>query len=154
MADFELKMSIPNRLDQVWLIRSAIASILEELDFAETDVLHVQLALAEAINNCIEHGYLKQESGLIEVFSFLTENALRMEIFDDGRPVPIRKVEELLKKPILPPALDIPLPSNGRGLQIIRSTMDSVQFSRQGDRNKVTLCKVLRRFPPEPKNPA
>ena len=149
MADFEFKMSISSQLDQVWLVRAAIASILEELDFAETDVLHVQLALAEVINNCIEHGYVKQQCGCIDVWARLSENTLGVEIFDDGEPLPLRRVTELLQEPIVPPTADLPLPSSGRGLQIIRSTMDSVLFSRQGTRNKVALRKTLRRFPPE-----
>jgi serine/threonine-protein kinase RsbW len=152
VADFEFKMSIANKLDQVWLVRAAVACILEELDFAEADVLHVQLALAEVINNCIEHSYAPQKRGCIEIRANLADTTLKLEIFDDGNPVPLRKVKELLKRPILAPAVDLPVPSSGRGLQIIRSTMDSVVFSHAGTRNKVLLRKTLRRFPPETKH--
>jgi serine/threonine-protein kinase RsbW len=145
LGEFEIRVSIAGQLDQVWQVRVAIAAILKELDVADLDCLHVQLAIAEAINNCIEHGYREDGCGRIDVCAQVNGERLTVEIVDDGRPLPIDELEQLLKKPIPEPSENVPLLSSGRGLQIMKSTMDSVVFWRQGERNTLTLRKVLRR---------
>jgi anti-sigma regulatory factor (Ser/Thr protein kinase) len=150
LSEYEIRIAIASKLDQVWQVRVAIAAILKELDVADIDCLHVQLAVAEAINNCIEHGYCEDVNGRIDVFTQVREERLTIEIMDDGQPLPIEELEQLLKKPIPEPCENMPLLSSGRGLQIMRSTMDSVVFWRQGDRNKLTLRKVLRRIYTQP----
>src|SRR6185437_8029537 len=119
-------MSIASSLDQVWQVRVAVAAILREMDIADLDCLHVQLAVAEAINNVIEHGYGEQAEGRIEVSALSEDDKLRIEITDDAAPAPLEYLEELLKKPLPEPSDTTPLLSSGRGLPIMRSTMDSV----------------------------
>jgi serine/threonine-protein kinase RsbW len=147
MANFELRISIASELEQVWQVRVAIGAILDEMDFVDLDCLHVELAVAEAINNCIEHAYLCKPGDPIEVYTCISAETVLVEIIDNGLPLPLTRIEELLKKPIVEPTPDIPLLSNGRGLQIIRSTMDSVVFSRRNNRNVLTLRKTLRHYP-------
>jgi anti-sigma regulatory factor (Ser/Thr protein kinase) len=57
----------------------------------------------------------------------------------------VEEMEKLLKRPVPEPGAVSELLPNGRGLQIIRDTMDSVAFARRNDRNIVRLCKTLRR---------
>lgn len=146
LAGFECKISIASKLEQVWQIRVAIAAILQELDVADIDRLHVQLAVAEAVNNCIEHAFNRRSDGRVDVIVEIDENLLRIEITDDGQPLPIDELEHLLAKPIPEPSEDMPLLSSGRGLQIMRSTVDSVVFARQGEKNRLVLRKLLRRI--------
>jgi serine/threonine-protein kinase RsbW len=116
------------------------------MDVADLDCLHVQLAVAEAINNVIEHGYGERGEGRIDVSAFSEDGRLRIEITDDAAPAPLEYLEELLKKPLPEPSDTTPLLSSGRGIPIMRSTMDSVMFRRVGDRNRLILCKSLRRI--------
>jgi anti-sigma regulatory factor (Ser/Thr protein kinase) len=146
LTDFQIRMSIASRLDQVWPVRIALAAILREMDVTDLDCLHVQLALAEAINNCIEHGYGERREGLIEIAAEAKEDKLRIEITDDAPPLPLPRLEELLRKPMPEPSETAPLAASGRGLPIMRSTMDSVTFGRSGERNRLVLCKTLRRM--------
>jgi serine/threonine-protein kinase RsbW len=154
LADFQIRMSIASKLDQVWPVRVAIAAILREMDVADLDCLHVQLAVAEAINNCIEHGYGETREGRIEILAETEQDRLRIEITDDAPPLPLRRLEELLRKPMPEPNETAPLLSSGRGIPIMRSTMDSVVFGRLGERNQLLLCKVLRRICAGPAFPA
>jgi serine/threonine-protein kinase RsbW len=146
VADFRLTMSIDSKLDHVWLMRVSVAAILRELNVAEVDGLHVQLAIVEGINNCIEHSYAERPDGVIDVSIEAHPELLLIEIQDDGPPVPIEQLRILLRRPI--PEVNDPrtlLPS-GRGLQIMRDTMDIVEFTRRDNRNVLTLGKNLRRF--------
>src|SRR5689334_16933453 len=137
-------MSIASSLDQVWQVRVAIAAILREMDIADLDCLHVQLAVAEAINNIIEHGYGERGEGRIDVVALTEDGKLRIEITDDATPLPLEHLEELLRKPLPEPSDTTPLLASGRGIPIMRSTMDSVVFRRAADRNQLILCKNLR----------
>jgi serine/threonine-protein kinase RsbW len=150
VAEFQIRMSIASSLDQVWQVRVAIAAILREMDIADLDCLHVQLAVAEAINNIIEHGYGESSEGRVDIAAATDDGKLRIEITDDARPLPLEYLEELLKKPLAEPSDTGPLLSSGRGIPIMRSTMDSVAFRRAGNRNQLVLCKALRRISTEP----
>jgi serine/threonine-protein kinase RsbW len=143
--NFQFHLSTVSKLDHVWIVRVTVGAVLVELKVAEDDCLHVQFALAEAINNCIEHSYHNREDGDID-FSFLvSEDQISIDIEDDGTPLPLTSIEELLKKPVAEPIPGAPILSGGRGLQIIRDTMTSVRFSREGNRNKISMQKIFRR---------
>jgi serine/threonine-protein kinase RsbW len=150
VAEFQIRISIASRLDQVWQVRVAIAAILRELEIADLDCLHVQLAVAEAINNIIEHGYGEYGEGRIDIAAETEHGKLRIEITDDAPPLPLEYLEDLLKKPLPEPGDTVPLLSSGRGIPIMRSTMDSVVFRRPVGRNQLILCKVLRRISADP----
>jgi anti-sigma regulatory factor (Ser/Thr protein kinase) len=144
MADFRLAIKIANDLDQVWLVRASVRAILDEIDVADIDCLHVQLAISEAVNNCIKHSYQGGKGGEVDILIEGDQDNLQIEIADDGVPLRVEEMEKLLKRPVPEPGAVSELLPNGRGLQIIRDTMDSVAFARRNDRNIVRLCKVLR----------
>lgn len=150
VADFQICMSIASRLDQVFQVRVAIAAILREMDVANLDCLHVQLAVAEAINNVIEHGYGERDDGRIEVIAETHGDKLQIEITDDAPPLPLDRLEELLRTPLPEPSEATPLLASGRGIPIMRSTMDSVAFLRPANRNRLILSKLLRRVSRDP----
>ena len=154
VADFQIRMSIASRLDQVWQVRVAIAAILREMQVADLDCLHVQLAVAEAINNIVEHGYGESGDGRIDIAAVTEQDKLRIEIMDDAPPLPLERLKHLLREPLPEPSDTAPLLSSGRGLPIMRSTMDSVSFGRCGERNQLVLSKVLRRIYAQPNFPA
>jgi serine/threonine-protein kinase RsbW len=143
--DFRLSLRIANSLDQVWLVRAFLRAVLQEIEVADMDCAHVQLAVSEAINNCIEHSYHNGRQGDVDVLLELNREQLQIEIADDGVPLRLEEIEALLRKPIPEVAASLDLLPHGRGLQIIRDTMDSVVFLRQDDRNVVRLRKSLRR---------
>ena len=145
MANFRLAITIANDLDQVWLVRASVRAILDEMDVADIDCLHVQLAISEAVNNCIKHSYQGGRQGEVDILIDVDRERLQIEIADDGVPLRVEEMENLLKRPVPEPGAVLELLPNGRGLQIIRDTMDSVVFSRRDDRNVVRLCKTLRR---------
>jgi anti-sigma regulatory factor (Ser/Thr protein kinase) len=73
------------------------------------------------------------------------DERLHIEIADDGAPLQLEEIEALLRRPVPDLIADLDPRPRGRGLQIIRDTMDSVVFLRQDDRNVVRLQKSLRR---------
>jgi anti-sigma regulatory factor (Ser/Thr protein kinase) len=78
---------------------------------------------------------------------------LRIEITDDAAPLPLDRLEELLRTPLPEPSETTPLLASGRGIPIMRSTMDSVAFLRPANRNRLILSKLLRRISRDPDQP-
>jgi serine/threonine-protein kinase RsbW len=144
-SEFRLRLRIANSLDQVWLVRAFLRAVLEEIDVLDVDCIHVQLAVSEAINNCIEHSYHDGRQGDVDVLLEGNHERLHIEIADDGAPLRLEEIEALLRRPVPDLVADLDPRPRGRGLQIIRDTMDSVVFLRQDDRNVVRLQKSLRR---------
>ena len=75
----------------------------------------VLLACSEAVANAIEHGYRDDPFGMIDVAATVTADAVEVKVTDHGT--------------WRGPMTDV---SRGRGLQLIRESMDQVLFDRSG----------------------
>jgi serine/threonine-protein kinase RsbW len=106
---------------QIALLRADLRSWLDahEVDPVCRDA--VLLACSEAIANAIEHGYRDDPFGMIDVTATVTTDAVEVRVSDQGT--------------WQGPVADV---SRGRGLQIIRQSMDQVMFDRS-DGTTVTM---------------
>ncbi len=140
----KVSISIGSKLDQVALLRGAVRGILEELSVPEMESTLLLLAISEAANNSIEHGYRNDSANKVEVLVAAAEQEIRIDILDDAPPLPVNELKHLLQTTRLDedddPAGD-QWTERGHGMQIIRRAVDKVDFSRINDRNCVTLHK-------------
>ncbi|GAB2593479.1 hypothetical protein Aab01nite_36100 [Paractinoplanes abujensis] len=86
----------------------------------------VLLACSEAVANAIEHGYRDDPFGMIDVVATVTDDAVEVRVTDRGT--------------WRGPVTDV---SRGRGLQLIRESMDQVLFDRS-DGTTVTMRRGRR----------
>ncbi|MGK5685031.1 SpoIIE family protein phosphatase [Actinoplanes sp. URMC 104] len=86
----------------------------------------VLLACSEAVANAIEHGYRDDPFGMIDVVATVTADAVEVRVTDRGT--------------WRGPVTDV---ARGRGLQLIRESMDQVLFDR-GDGTTVTMRRGRR----------
>ena len=87
------------------------------------------LACSEAVANAIEHGYRDDPFGMIDVVATVTAEAVEVRVTDHGT--------------WRGPVTDV---SRGRGLQLIRESMDQVLFDRS-DGTTVTMRRGRREAP-------
>jgi serine/threonine-protein kinase RsbW len=106
---------------QIALLRADLRGWLDahEVDPVCRDA--VLLACSEAVANAIEHGYRDDPFGMIDVTATVTADSVEVRVSDHGT--------------WQGPVVDV---SRGRGLQIIRQSMDQVMFDR-GDGTTVTM---------------
>jgi serine/threonine-protein kinase RsbW len=103
---------------RAWMVSHAV----------EPDCLDaVLLACSEAVANAIEHGYREDPFGSIEVAATVTDDAVEVRVTDHGT--------------WSGPMADV---GRGRGLQLIRESMDQVLFDRSGDGTTVTMRRGRR----------
>jgi serine/threonine-protein kinase RsbW len=107
---------------QIALLRADLRAWMVAHTVAPEGIDAVLLACSEAVANAIEHGYRDDPFGAIEVAATVTEDAVEVRVTDHGT--------------WNGPMADV---GRGRGLQLIRESMDQVIFERSGDGTSVTM---------------
>lgn len=126
-------------------MREALSELLDalaplKLDVEETGT--IELVLAEAMNNIVEHAYPPEDQpGPINVKCSRQRDGLRFQIKDTGRPMPDGVT------PIgLPVDLDVDfteLPEGGFGWFLIKDLAKDVVYRRVDDSNQLTFRLAL-----------
>jgi serine/threonine-protein kinase RsbW len=95
------------------------------------------VALDEVLSNVVHHGLAGAMEGEREIRLCvrLRPETVELEVVDDGPAFDPTAVVSVI------PAADRRV--GGAGLLFVRALMDEVRFTRQGDRNCLTLCKRL-----------
>jgi serine/threonine-protein kinase RsbW len=94
----------------------------------------LQVVLSEALSNAIVRGNREDREKWVDVRAELREDAIRVQVTDEGPGFDPSTVPE----PIRPEQLD---EANGRGLYLIRKLVDAVEFNERGN----SICMILRR---------
>jgi serine/threonine-protein kinase RsbW len=124
--------------------RSGISQVMMQLrdfDLPEERVGDVQIALAEAVNNVVEHAYSGQASGDICIKCNLSPQELCIEISDFGSPLPYEELPEGLPADVTC-SFDS-LPEGGFGWFLIRELTSDLRYQRQNDSNLLSLCFTI-----------
>lgn len=123
----------------VQLSRNEIAPLLDNIGkylqhagFSKRDIFRTRLALDEAIGNAIRHGHDGDRAKPVEVFYHITPQRILAKVQDLGAGFDPDKVPDPLH------VEDLGRPA-GRGLLLMRSFMDRVEFNPSG--NCVTMVK-------------
>jgi serine/threonine-protein kinase RsbW len=138
-----ISLQIQSRLDQVCLIRASVTGILEHLRVVEADILALELAVAEVVNNSVEHGYAGAENEQIRVYLEVTGTSVRIEVIDHAMPFPEELRYRLLEEPSVLEDPDEEWSSRGHGIQIVRQIVDSIAITRAEAQNRLTLNKTV-----------
>ena len=97
-------------------------------------VFRLRVLLAEAISNSILFGAEGDPARTVRVEARVNEECIRVEVTDDGPGFDPSDVPD----PTLPDGLSRPV---GRGLFLIRSLADRVEFNEQGNTIWMTLAR-------------
>ena len=125
---------------------SAITSVREEIlaklkakSFSEEDIFAVHLALEEAFINAVRHGNKMDPAKGIKIDYSVALDKIEVAVTDEGdgfdpEAVPDPRYGENLYKP------------EGRGLFLMRSYMDVIEFNERG--NSVCMVKYKEKLNP------
>ncbi len=103
---------------------------------SELDMEHVEIVLAEVLNNIVEHAYADRPQGVIAMIARLDPTEVQIELTDSGAPMP-NQVLPAGPAPTLGAQQD--LPEGGFGWHLIRALTDRLEYERVGDQNRLTL---------------
>ncbi len=133
MADQSL--TIAARLDQIERVCSLVACAARSAGFDRKTSYACELAVAEACENIIKHGYAGSEGQKISVIARAKPGELTVELEDSAPPFnPASRPQ-----PADWSAEDPPV--GGLGLLIIHRVMDEIEYHRQAGSNRLRMLK-------------
>jgi len=135
-----VKRELVLKNDAAELVRLAAEVTLfgEEAGLGEEAVHDLRLALEEAVSNIVRYAYRDRDEHLVRVRLAREGRGLSVEVADDGVPF----------NPLCVPPPDISRPlgerePGGMGIYLVRHSMDSIEYRRDGETNLLTMTKDL-----------
>ena len=129
---------IANRRDDIARVRNIVEDLAATHHLARDVVADVNVALDEVLTNILTYGYDDDDIHEIRIRLSLDQEAIEVEVVDDGRPFD--------PTALAPPDLSTPLrdrPVGGLGMHFVRNLMSEVIYTRAGDHNRLLLKKCL-----------
>nr|WP_225955107.1 SpoIIE family protein phosphatase [Kibdelosporangium phytohabitans] len=124
-----LMMAVPALPEKLTEIRRELGRWLADLRLMEDDLVAVELSVIEAVTNSIEHAYA-EPGGTVHIEASLDEvGRLNVRVADTGA----------WKKPDAEPGF------RGRGMLMMRESMDQMRLATTSKGTVVEMSKVVRR---------
>lgn len=121
-------------------VRRALSTIVDALRHMGVSVSlrgEIEIALAEALNNIVEHAFADLPRGVIEITLERRDDSFAVEVIDDGRPMP-RGLPPCNATPVLD-GQRAELPEGGFGWHLIRALTEQLSYSHACGRNRLTF---------------
>lgn len=132
------RATYPAYLRKIEAICRFVGEASDEAGFDDRTRYACQLAVGEACENIIKHGYGDEGRGDILVTAEVETGEITIELRDSAPP---------FNPAGSPPRLDLDRENpqvGGVGLVIIHRVMDEIYYSRDGEQNCLTLRRKLR----------
>ncbi len=129
-----VKMVIPSNIDRIEEAASFVESNAKKMQFSEPEVDNIVIAITEAISNAIIHANKSDERKKVTIEIISNHDSMITKVKDEGPGFNLKKIED----PLLPDNL---LKESGRGIFILNSLLDSVDYSFSDQGTVVTLVK-------------
>ena len=135
----EVDIKVPNQTRYLSLIGRIGEDIAKELDRftgnRETLAHHINLVLTEAMANAIKYAGTESTHKMVHICITICADDILIKVFDNGQGFDINSIP--------PPNFD-ELEDRGRGIFIIRSLMDTVEYKKLSDGNVLIMSKKLK----------
>ncbi|MBC7186409.1 MAG: ATP-binding protein [Calditrichaeota bacterium] len=132
----EVVLTIPSDPRMLKIVRAGVGHLCAIMGFANVEKNSVVLAVDEACSNIIKHAYGGENGHPIEIRCRMFPDRLEVHLRDYGKKADLQRLQA--------PATDRVRPG-GFGLHLIRTVMDTVEYSNdpvQG--NHLLLVKLKR----------
>ncbi len=118
---------------------TSVREFLNQLSVRPGHAARFELVVAESVDNIAGHARC-DEYGVVDISVAADREALRIVISDDAT----ASETDVLKNFMSPPETHDEHSEGGRGIQLIRRIMDKVVYTRERDRNVLTMSAKLK----------
>lgn len=145
-----IELRIPASSEWVRVARLTVAGVASRLHFGIEEIEDIKLAVAEAINNAIQHAPVPAGSGAAPIVTISFKpgpQGILIEVTDEGRiedGLPVHEASPVQK--------DEDLPEGGLGFLLIRTLMDDV--SHLSGPHSDTSVRMFKKLPARVARPA
>ncbi len=133
-------MEIVSKPENINQVEARTEHLAKELGFNEDDCVSLGIAVTEVVANAITHGNKRDQNKKVKVKFVFTDKVFEIHIRDQGPGFKPDSIDDPLKPENL-------LKESGRGIFIVRSLMDKVEYNFFKDGSEVVLIKNI----PSPK---
>lgn len=130
-----IAIRIPSRLELLGILDRITESVCQRLKFDEDTCCQVSMSVVEAGTNAIQHGHGKDATKPVDFEFRLLPDALEIVVEDTGPGFDVSGVNGDITSP------EHIFDARGRGIFIMRSCMDKVDFTFTGTGTRVRLLK-------------
>jgi len=116
-------------------------ALCERLDFDEDARSQVTMSVIEAGTNAIQHGHHRDASKPVDIEFHVLPDVLEVVVHDSGPGFDLTTVNGNVTSP------EHLMDARGRGIYIMRSCMDQVDWAFSGTG---TVCRLVKKRPPPP----
>jgi len=133
------RFTIDTQLDAVAGLSAQVSAACSALGLNQEAIWDLELAIAEAASNVISHGYGDRAGGSLAVEVHPDGVGVRVDVLDRGTPIP----QGMLEKAGLgdPPSDITDLADSGRGLALIKASVDGWSYETSPSGNRLSLVK-------------
>lgn len=131
----EVRLVVPSSIQSLALINSVAEEVSEQMGFDEEARNAIMISVIEAGTNAIQHGNREDSSKPTEVLFRKEKDRLTVVVKDQGPGFD----PGLLRDPLAKENL---FAASGRGIYILRSFMDEVDFRFSGQNGGTECCLV------------
>jgi serine/threonine-protein kinase RsbW len=133
-----ISIRMPSRLELLQLLDLVTGNVCERMHFDSDTASLVSMGVIEAGTNAIQHGHKRDATLVVDIDFRLLEDRLEVSVHDSGPGFDPKLVNGDATSP------EHIFDARGRGIFIMKSCMDSVdfEFSAQG-----TVCHLMKRLP-------
>lgn len=123
---------------------STIMARLRQIGLTDEQAGSIEIALAEVVNNIVEHAYAGLEQGNVVIRTVVANGFIRVLLVDWGPPLPGRRLPNCRPASIGEKISD--LPEGGFGWYLIYTLTGKIHYRRLLGRNHLRL--LFRQIPP------
>jgi serine/threonine-protein kinase RsbW len=136
----DIQIKIPTHTQYLSLLghigEDLIAATCRSKDRNEMCSNILNIVVIEAVVNAIKHGSTSYSSSVVDVHIKIIDNELSLRVYDKGPGFDLNKISE--------PRFDLNnIDETGRGLFVIKSLMDSVEYKKLNGENVLEMKKSL-----------
>jgi len=133
-SDKQFKLTIKSDLSEIPKVEKYTEKIAKSINFSEEERDSLAISITEIVSNAISHGNKKDKNKKVIINYKLTPNTMTITVQDEGKGFNVNKIAD----PLDPQNL---LKESGRGIYIVRTLMDKVEF----EFNKIgTLIRIIK----------
>jgi len=130
-----IAIRIPSRLELLSVLDRVAESVCQRMSFDDDTTAQISMSVIEAGTNAIQHGHKRDASKAVDVEFRLLPDQLEVVVSDQGAGFDVGAVNGDVTSP------EHLFDARGRGIFIMRSCMDQVDFSFSGHGTQVRLVK-------------
>lgn len=131
----DLSCSCEATFEGVRLLAEQLREWCEQAGLPADARMDLELALVEAANNVVRHGYADAGTGKLHFEMRKVAGGVELSLTDQGRPIPAARLCSIHS-----PALDS---ESGRGLALIAACTDRLDYTEGQNSNRLVLFKAL-----------